>query len=71
MYLHEGRILPDDGEGEVRMGGWQRVESLRVAEGVVLQRVQPRRVLPPVAGELRVVIQCSSVRMVMRISALS
>ena len=40
------------------MGGRQRVEALRVAERVVLQRVQPGRVLTPVPGELQAVVQC-------------
>ena len=57
-FLHECWVLPDDGEGEVRVGGRQRVEALRVAERVVLQRVQSRRVLPTVPGELQAVTQC-------------
>ena len=34
--------------------------------GVVLQRVQPRHVLPPIAGELQAVSQCFSVWVVNR-----
>ena len=34
--------------------------------GVVLQRVQPRHVLLPIAGELQAVSQCFSVRVVNR-----
>ena len=57
LCSHEGGILPDDGQREVRVRGRQRVEALRVAERVVLQRVQPGRVLTPVPGELQAVVQ--------------